>query len=234
MTLRPLQLVIALGLAGIFPAIAQSTHVEDDSLDAAWAKTYAKDCGSAMKHPCPPSTNGYENEFNGDRRLPELLRRSLPQRESWWVNGYAGSALVSSIVQQFIGVPGDLIVDEDRYVTASGCVPRDCGDGGMLWIDTAEQPATVVFIAHGAIEGFKDAGDHLWLYTSKPMNFEALPTDLLRSLDRWHKSIVSRYDPQHITLATLVQPNGRMHDLTYDMLSYKQNAPQFHPAGAKQ
>ncbi|MGA7159092.1 MAG: hypothetical protein WBY53_19760 [Acidobacteriaceae bacterium] len=213
--------------------------------DAAWAKTYATDCGAAMKHRCPPSTSGYENEFAGDPRFLPLIKHSLPQRESWWVNGYGGSAPVSSIVQEFIGVPGDLLLDDNRYVTATGCVPHDCGDGGMLWVDTGTQPATVVFIAHVAIESpTGDAGKHLWLYGSKTLNFQALPSDLLANLQRWHSSLVASVQKlpepdraifsKRIALATIVQPNGRMRDLTYDMLFYKQNESHFPTPGAKQ
>ncbi len=216
---------------------AQSVNAHPNSTgDAAWAMTYATDCGAAMKHPCPLSSTGYENEFNGDPRLPALLKRSLPQSESWWVNGYGGSAPVSSIVQEFIGVPQGLLLDDDRYVTASGCVPHDCVTNGMLWIDTGTQPATVVFVASVSIQSFKgDAGNHLWLYASKTLNFEVLPPDLLAGIARWHNSIINSKPlfSQSVTVATLVQPNGRMRDLTYDMLFYKQNQSQFRKPGAK-
>ncbi len=227
--------LLALAFAGASASGAQTVHRSIRPLDATWAKVYATDCGSAEKHTCPPSDDGYENEFNGDPRLPELLRRALPQRESWWVNGRAGSTPVSSIVQEFIGVPKELSLDDDRYVTASGCVPHDCTTHGMLWIDTGSVPAVVVFAATDDIQDFTSSTVHLWLYGSETLNFEALPHDFLISLDRWHTSIINpKYDPQHITVATLVQPNGRMRDLTYDMLFYKQRAPQFHTTGVKQ
>lgn len=220
-----------------FAAAAQSTPAHTNtSGDATWAKAYATSCPD-RKYTCASSTNGYENAFNGDPRLPELLKHSLPQRESWWVNGYGGSAPVSSIVQEFIGVPGDLLVDDNRYVTATGCVPHDCLTNGMLWIDTGTEPASVVFVAEVSIESFKgDAGNHLWLYASKSLNFEALPADLLTSITRWHNSVNSSKTifSQRITVATLIQPNGRIRDLTYDMLFYIQNEPHFPKLGAKQ
>jgi hypothetical protein len=235
----------------LFASVVSLAHAQTSpkqrspSGDASWTKIYATDCGTAMKHPCPPSSTGYENEFNGDPRLLPLLQHSLPQRESWWVNGYGGYAPVSSIVQEFIGVPKDLFVDDDRYVTATGCVPHDCASNGMLWIDTGTQPATVVFVAEDPIESSTGgAGIHLWLYASKPLGFGALAPDLLARMQRWHSSLVASVQKlpqpdqssfsQHVSVATLVQPNGRMQDLTYDMLFYKQNEPQFHNPGAKQ
>ena len=202
--------------------------------DASWAKAYATSCPQ-YKHPCPPSTDGYENAFNGDSHLPGLLKQSLPQRESWWVNGHAGSAPVSSIVQGFIGVPGALIVDDDRYVTANGCVPHACAIIGMLWIDTGMRPATVIFVAEVMIEDLKGGdANHLWVYTSALENFGALPPNFLTSLKRWHDSVPNKYFPQTVTVATIVQPNGRMEDLTFDTLFYKQNRPAFPKSGAKQ
>ena len=202
--------------------------------DASWAKAYATSCPE-YKHPCPPSTDGYENAFNGDPRLPGLLKQSLPQRESWWVNGHAGSAPVSSIVQEFMGVPGALLVDENRYVTANGCVPHACRIIGMLWIDTGMHPATVIFVAEFMIQDVKGReANHLWVYTSAPQNFEALPPNFLTTLKRWHESVSTKQFPQTVTVATLVQPNGRMRDLTFDTLFYEQNMPVYPKPGAKQ
>ena len=237
--LRMLQPGLVFGLLvpclGVHAGRAQPAMPHKSQDDATWAKAYATDCGAARKHPCSPSSNGYENQFNVDPRLPALLRRSLPQRESWWIHGHAGSAAVSGIVQEFIGVPKELIVDEGRFVSASGCVPHICLLNGLLWIDTGTQPATVVFAAEDMIQDLTSSTDHLWIYCSQSSSCQALPTDLLSSLTRWHDSIVDpKYDPQTITLATLVQPNGRMQDLTYEMLFYKQNQPKFSSNGAKQ
>jgi hypothetical protein len=92
--------------------------------------------------------------------LPDLLKSSLPQQESWWVNGHGGSVPVSSIVQEFIAVPKGLFVDNDRYVTATGCVPHDCITNGMLWIDAGAHPATVIFVAEVGITSVKGGDDN--------------------------------------------------------------------------
>ena len=202
-------------------AQGHSGHRSADA-DASWAKLYATDCGAAMKHPCPPSTDGYENEFSGDARLIPLLRLALPQRESWWVNGYGGSAPVSSIVQEFIGVPNKLIVDDNRYVTATGCVPHDCMSTGMLWIDTGTIPATVIFVGEDLVVGGREggAGYHLYLYTSRDLatyyagkqHIGIFPPEFLKSLTQWHEASISKYDHQRILLVTTVWPNGRTRD----------------------
>jgi hypothetical protein len=219
----------ALFLSAALIANAQiSSQGTTTPTDAAWAKLYATDCGQAMKHPCPPSSNGYENEFAGDPRFMPLLKYSLPQHESWWVNGYGGSAPVSSIVQQFIGVPKDLLVDEDRYVTATGCVPHDCLTTGMLWIDTAAKPATVIFVGEDLVAGGLkgESGYHVYLYTSREItnyyagkrHIEIFAPDFLKSLARWHDASISKYDDQKIVVVTIVWPNGRTHDLFWSDL----------------
>ena len=232
---RMLAIELLFSVAVVAAAAQPKPHpLAQQDTDASWAKAYATSC-SDQKHPCPPSTDGYENAFNGDPRLLTLLKHSLPQRESWWVNGYGGSAAVSSIVREFIGVPGALLVDENRYVTAAGCVPHDCPTIGMLWIDTGMRPATVIFVAEVMIEDVKGRdANHLWVYTSALENFEALPPNFLTSLKRWHDSVPTKYSPQTVTVATLVQPNGRMQDITFDTLFYKQNMPVYPKPGAKQ
>ena len=205
---------------------AQTTY--NSPTDATWAKLYATDCGPAVKHPCPPSTNGYEGEFTGDPRFLALVKQSLPQQESWWVNGYGGSAPISKAVQEFLGEPHNITLDDDRYITADGCVPHACMIHGMLWIDTTTKPATVIFVGEtlvaGGLKG--ESGDHLYLYTSRKLAtyyagkrpIKIFDPQFLRSLARWHDANVSKYDTQKIILATIVWPNGATHDLFWSDL----------------
>ena len=180
--------------------------------------------------PCPPSQHGDENAFLWDPRLPPLLKHALPQREFWWVNKYHGSAPVSGTVREFLGVPKDVFLDQGRYVTASGCVPHDCGDRGMLWIDTAVRPATLVFVATGAVTNAKgDNVTHLWLFASRQLDFESLPPAFLASLQRWREINTADHDAEDVILATLVQPSGQMVDLSYPTLNFPKNQ-----SGAKQ
>jgi hypothetical protein len=165
-----------------------------------------------------------------------LLRHSLPQSESWWVNDHLGHSSVTNVVTAFLGIPESSSFDDNRYLTATGCVPHVCTVKGMIWIDTGTHPSTVVFVAENMITG-KDAGYHLWLYASKPMNFERLPSDFFASLTNWHNVIAANapnYDPQIFSLVTLVQPNGAERDLTWnELFSFNHNSPA-NTTGAKQ
>jgi hypothetical protein len=181
-----------------------------------------------MKHPCYASQNGYEGEFNSDPRLAVLLQQTLPQRESWWVDGYGGSTTIRSIIPTFLGVPGDFSVAEDRFITATGCVPHACMIHGMLWIDTATQPATVIFVGEELVVGGMagESGYHLYIYTSRELatyyagkrHIGRFAPQFLSSLQQWHDANVSKYDHQKIILATIVWPNGRSNDLFWSDL----------------
>jgi len=64
------------------------------------------------------------NSFSGDKRTGPLI-------ESGTHRGFA-----SELTLALGGPPGPVIVQEDRYVTASACVPHDCLRKGLLWLDT--------------------------------------------------------------------------------------------------
>jgi hypothetical protein len=144
---------------------------------------------------------------------------------------------VADIVSYFIGVPGNAILDGDRYVTADGCVPHTCDIlRGMLWIDTGTRPATVIFAATDTVDSVDYSKQiyeeqfHLWLFDSnnhRPVS--SLPPAFLSSLKRWHQVNEANGYKQDIALVTIVQPDGAQLDITYSNLISKRNAP-----GAKQ
>lgn len=133
---------------------------------------------------------------------------------------------------EFLGVPGEVLLDDNRYLTASGCVPHACMDGGMLWIDTETDPALLILVTMDDVRG----GDltHLWIYASRHVDFENLPPDFLKSLNRWWQPYTKRkHLPTNVALATLVQPNGFSVDLTWDTLFFQQNLPGKHTMGTQ-
>lgn len=88
------------------------------------------------------------------------------------------------VIEEFLGVPGPIQVDDHRFVTASGCVPHFCAHRGMLWVDTHEDEngPTVVFVAvEGAVE------PSLWLYSNRDFYDDpsSLPHNLLLNINRW-------------------------------------------------
>jgi hypothetical protein len=192
-------MIIFLLLASYFNAAAQT--------DASWAREFAS-----------PSGQGRENALNGDPRFSAFLGSSLHQQQSFWLD-HGHFTPVAELVHTFIGVPGSVLLDENRYVMADGCVPHDCYDRGMVWIDTAAQPAAVIFVATGLVSGSQGnaTSEHLWLFSSTTLDWQNLPEAFRASLQRWYKTNQMKGYDEKILLVTLVQPNGHMIDVPPSM-----------------
>ena len=213
-------LLLALALSSY--SVAQTTT---PSSNAAWTRAFAAAWRDIPATPPIVHNQGRENALNGDPRFLPLLKSFFPQHQWFWFDRYKFTP-VANLVNTFIGVPGNAILDDDRYVTADGCVPHDCNDRGMLWIDTGTQPATLIFVATGMVASVQGGEQtRLWLFASKHMDFQNLPPAFLSSLERWHIDNVANGYKEDILLATLVQPNGQQVDLTYPTLYYKKNQP---------
>jgi hypothetical protein len=216
-------------LSALFlPAFVFATHAPAQApvrplqatLDAAWVQTFAAPLAGNQTD----KQIGRENALNGDPRFPLLLKSSFHQHQWFWYDNNKFTP-VAELIELFIGVPGSALLDDNRYVTADGCVPHDCVERGMLWIDTAAHPATVIFVATTDVNSI-EGGDHarLWLFASQHLDFQNLPPAFLNSLKRWHNYIALGYK-EDIVLATLVQPNGEQVDLTYPTLYFKDHQP---------
>jgi hypothetical protein len=187
--------------------------------DAAWMKHYAVACAAAAPLPCTASASSTDGALSSDPRFGALIGHALPQQQSWWVNGYGGTASVRSVISEFLGIPGPIQLRDDRYVTITGCVPHDCTSRGMLWVDTGTRPATVIFVGEDLVvgSGRAESGYHLYLYASRELAtsyYGDRPIGIfskafLQSLNAWHTSSL---DLQKILLVTVVWPNGRSHD----------------------
>ncbi len=176
--------------------------------DPAWVREYAK--------PGAPGETGNENGLNGDPRFQALLQASFHQGQTFWMDhGHFPS--VTELVHQFIGVPGDVVLDQDRYVTANGCVPHDCGDSGFVWIDTrGEGKPLVLFVSTGAVSGWMNQTEthmHLRIFASRKLSWQQMPPPFLQSFSHWYTAGQTKYLAYQVDLVTLVEPNGQTLDL---------------------
>jgi len=202
---------------------AQKPTPSASTKDATWTRTFAVPFNPLK---AANDDQGKENELNIDPRFRPLLKSSFPQRQWFW---YEHGQLVSTadLIETFIGVPGDAILDEGRYVTADGCVPHDCdANRGMLWIDTGTQPATLIFVGINPVSGnSSQETSRLWIFSSRKLDWQKLPNSFTTSLTRW-LSTIAKQDYRgtggyhyKFALATIVQPNGVMEDITPETLS---------------
>lgn len=217
---------ILFSISSVVFATAPSTSAASAS-DAAWTKSFAVPYQpNSPDQSFTQSQQGRVNALNGDHRFATLLKDSFHQHQWFW---YEHSRLIPivDLIQTFIGVPGWVILDDNRYVTTNGCVPHACNESGMVWIDTASEPATLIFAAAVRVSGGPET--HLWLFASKHLNTGQMPPAFLSSLKRWIENNNARTDSKkdpalaflkdNIILVTIVQPNGEQDELKYSMLT---------------
>jgi hypothetical protein len=197
------------------PVIAESAPAKASS-GARWLRGFASPDSGDVK--------GRQNRLNWDPRFHSLLRSSLPQRQFFW-RDHGRLTPLPQLVHLFIGVPGDVLLAEGRYLTITGCVPHDCADRGMVWIDTAPAEKTpLIFVATGQVNGGSPSRNsliHLRLYSSVPLNWQKLPPQFESSLRRWWNSTThawDKYAPEQLVMITMVQPTGDTVDLSPSFL----------------
>ncbi len=188
----------------------------NDLPDASWVRDFAS--------PSQGSEKGRENQLNLDPRFHALLQSSLQQHQFFW-RDHGRFTPVPDLVQTFIGVPGSVLLDQNRYVIIDGCVPHDCGDRGLVWIDIAPaKRPPLIFVATGDISngpGDRERQIHLWLFSSTPLNFQKMPPQFLSIVSQWWNRTSQGWDvPERIVLVTLVQPTGEMVDLSPSIFTF--------------
>jgi hypothetical protein len=92
---------------------------------------------------------------------------------------------------EYFGPPNDVIVTEDRYVSASACAPLFCQEKILLWADTDQKSpvliAAVVTLSRAEAKGGKQL-PHLWILSSQ--DGKSLRSQFVSILDGWLKSEV--------------------------------------------
>ena len=158
-------------------------------------------------------------DIKWDPNFRALMQASFHQHQYFW-RDHGQFPSIPDLVETFIGVPEGVTLQDNRYLTVDGCVPHDCGDRGMVWIDTASQPRTVIFIVPDRVStGLHESGSpmHLWLFASTHLNWQKLPQPLVESVGKWfvnYHTTWANYFNLRPTLVTIVQPTGEMVDLS--------------------
>ena len=223
-------LLIALTIAS---SVGAQTKVLPSNAD--WTRAFAAPWQDIPFTPPFVPSQGRDNALNRDPRFPLLLRSSFHQHQWFWYDNNKFTP-VAELIELFIGVPGNAILDDDRYVTANGCIPHDCVDRGMLWIDTAAHPAKLIFVATGDVSsatGDKSSSTMLWVFSSSKLNWQQLPPPFLLSLHRWQNNLIEQDRKGHVAwidqggflMANLVQPTGEIVVITPSVLGLEPATP---------
>ena len=176
----------------------------------------------------PPPSGGREHDLIQDPHFEPFLRESFKAPQSFWgpQNGDPKDPKRKSLaetVYDFLAVPGQVIEDENRYVTATGCVFHFCPSRGLIFADLNEAHSLVVF---AAIDWIRDshttdepgAEYTLWLFPNQAPGVanepQHLPRALVHSLTRWMKTpLPGSGIVQNVTAAILVDPDGTPHQI---------------------
>lgn len=156
------------------------------------------------------------NDLVHDRRFPAFLRTHVSTHTlAYWSK--TRSVPASDALQFLGGPPDDVQVLENRYLIASACVPHDCGERGLLWVDTAS--GATVFAPSVWDTTTPALGDssryHLYLFSNTALTPSSLPPTLIHAIATW--SAVPNGDGtshSQIGSVTLMQPDGTRTALT--------------------
>ena len=223
---RSIAAALALALAPALFAGAQQTHAASSpaETDAGWVKEFTVQWRKLPFNPNVGQIQGKENALNWDPRFALLLQSSFHQQQ-WFFEDNDTLAPLADVIQTYVGVPGDALLDQDRFVTVDGCVPHVCEDRGMLWIDTDTQPAQVIFVATDNVNGTGKGPDQmLWFFSSSKLDWNHIPQPFLASLHRWQEKLLQQDTANdsayldNFLVANLVQPNGKIVTLSPSVL----------------
>ncbi|MCU1320937.1 MAG: hypothetical protein JWM43_586 [Acidobacteriaceae bacterium] len=191
----------------------QLSHKEKDTReDVTWLALFAN-----------PAPNGRQNELIRDPRFKGFLRDHLTAPQTFWNDN---EPLVDTILE-FLEVPNQVVLDDNRYLSADGCVKAFCPARGLVFIDLGTAHPLVAFVAIDWVKENKTPDQSgaeytLWLFSNRALNpgeseveGNRIPPALKNAIARWsgQPSSGSVAIP-HITNAVLVDPNGTPHQVS--------------------
>lgn len=157
------------------------------------------------------------NDLYHDKRFASFLRTNVSTRPlAYWVD--SKPSIPAQDALEFLGGPSDIIhIVDHRFLTASACVPHDCTERGLLWVDT--DTGNTVFAPSVADSTTPALGDgsryHLFLFTNCPFHWSNLPPTLLNDIATWSaQPDGDGTSHSRIGRVTLVEPDGTQIQLT--------------------
>jgi hypothetical protein len=192
----------------------QLSHKEKDKgEDVSWLAPFAT-----------PAPDGRGDDLLHDSHFKVFLRDHLTAHQIFWNENES----LADTALEFLGVPGQVILDDNRYFSMDGCVPHFCPSRGLLFVDLGTAHPLVVFVAIDWVKDNKTPGQTgaeytLWLFSNRPLNIgsatdeagtEHVPPALIHTISRWaaEPTAGSTVLP-NITNTVLVDPAGTPHQV---------------------
>ena len=183
----------------------------------------------------PPPAEGREHELIQDPHFHDFLDQYFTAPQSFWgphaddPQGRARKSLAET-VYDFLTIPGQVIADENRYITATGSVFHFRTSRGLIFADLNSKDPLVAFAAIDWVRDSRPTTDPeaeytLWIFTNKPLFAKPLPGSaesafhlpppLERSVSRWVvQPLPGTGTVQKIREAILVDPDGTPHKIS--------------------
>lgn len=205
---RMLQLAAVL-LSIAVPGVCVQLHLKHE-------RPQVEDLSWMWQYTQPETTRSQENALLLDVRFKSFVETHFKAPQTFW----GKNKPLSDVVLEFLGVPGQVIGDENRYLNADGCVPHFCPDRGLLWVDLGLPHPLVAFAAIDWISDDRTTDQDkatytLWLFSNHSIDPAHVPAALTRSVARWtsHPSPGDSH-LQNITRVFFVDPDGTPHPVT--------------------
>lgn len=194
----------------------QLTHKEKSNReDLSWLAPFAL-----------PAPSGRENDLVRDPRFKPFVREHFTAPQTFWNDNQP----LPETILEFLAVPNQVLLDENRFLSADGCVQHFCPARGLLFADLGTPHPLIVFAAidwtrEGKTTGQSGAEYTLWLFSNKPLRAGDSEVDtesstrispaLVRTLARWTGQPSSGSTTlQNITHTILVDPDGTPHPVS--------------------
>ncbi len=174
-----------------------------------------------------PAPTGNESALISDVHFKPLLIQHLTAPQTFWSKGKS----LADTTLEYLGQPRSVVADENRYITATGCVPEFCPNRGLLWIDLGSPRPLVVFAATNWIAENKatdqpGANYTLWVFSSRALDPVHLPRPLMRRIAPWAVEPLADGTIEQIANVILVGPDGQPHQIQPSDIGIDQTKPQ--------
>ncbi len=167
----------------------------------------------------PPPAGGRENALVLDPRFRPFLAEYFTAPQTFWGNAKTGYKSLAETALDFVSIPDKVAVNDNRYLTITGCVFRFCPDRGLIWLDLGQPQPLAVFAAINWIQQDKtpdqpDAEYTMWVFSNQPLDADHIPPALTQSIARWTAEPPAGSTVlQKIRNAILVAPDGTPHPI---------------------
>ena len=183
----------------------------------------------------PPPADGREHELIQDPEYHPFLEHYFTTPQSFWGPQPTDPKApvhksLAETVDDFMTIPGKVLVDDNRYLTVTGAVRRLPTQRGLIFVDLnapnakhTDKDPLVIFAAIDWIRDSKTPSDPeaqytLWIFPDEPVGTPqastSLPPAVLRSLARWmYQPLAGSGIVQKIANAILVDADGTPHQI---------------------